>query len=75
MLVNARPMRNVPGRKTDVADGQWIAQRLAAGLLSPGFVPGRPQRPLRDLTRQRVRLLAGQDAGGQPPAALRLRSG
>jgi transposase len=57
MLVNARHMKNVPGRKTDVADCQWIAQLLAAGLLSPSFVPERPQRELRDLTRQRVRLL------------------
>ena len=57
MLVNARHMRNVPGRKTDVADCQWIAQLLAAGLLSPSFVPDRPQRELRDLTRQRAQLV------------------
>lgn len=57
MLVNARHMQNVPGRKTDVKDCQWIAQLLAAGLLSPSFVPQRPQRDLRDLTRQRVQLI------------------
>ncbi len=57
MLVNARHMRNVPGRKTDVKDCQWIAQLLAAGLLSPSFVPDRPQRELRDLTRQRAQLV------------------
>jgi transposase len=57
MLVNARHIKNVPGRKTDVKDCQWIAQLLAAGLLSPSFVPDRPQRELRDLTRQRVKLL------------------
>jgi transposase len=57
MLVNARHMKNVPGRKTDIKDCQWIAQLLAAGLLSPSFVPPRPQRELRDLTRQRVKLL------------------
>ena len=57
MLVNARHIRNVPGRKTDVKDCQWIAQLLAAGLLSPSFVPERPQRELRDLTRQRVQLI------------------
>ena len=67
MLVNARHMRNVPERKTDVKDGppavyrrgprQWIAQLLAAGLLSPSFVPERPQRELRDLTRQRAQLV------------------
>jgi transposase len=57
MRVNARHMSNVPGRKTDVKDCQWIAQLLAAGLLSPSFVPQRPQRDLRDLTRQRVQLI------------------
>jgi transposase len=57
MLVNARHVKNVPGRKTDVKDCQWIAQLLAAGLLSPSFVPERPQRDLRDLTRQRVQLI------------------
>ena len=57
MLVNARHVKNVPGRKTDVKDCQWLAQLLAAGLLSPSFVPERPQRELRDLTRQRVQLI------------------
>jgi transposase len=57
MLVNARHMSNVPGRKTDVKDCQWIAQLLSAGLLSPSFVPERPQRDLRDLTRQRVQFI------------------
>jgi transposase len=57
MLVNARHVKNVPGRKTDVKDCQWIAQLLAAGLLSPSCVPDRPQRDLRDLTRQRVQLI------------------
>ena len=57
MLVNARHIKNVPGRKTDVKDCQWIAQLLAAGLLSPSFVPERPQRELRDLTRQRAQLM------------------
>jgi len=57
MLVNARHVKNVPGRKTDVKDSQWIAQLLGAGLLSPSFVPERPQRELRDLTRQRVQLI------------------
>jgi transposase len=57
MLVNARHVKNVPGRKTDVKDCQWIAHLLAAGLLSSSFVPERPQRELRDLTRQRVQLI------------------
>ena len=57
MLVNARHVKNVPGRKTDVKDCQWLAQLLAAGLLSPSFVPERPLRELRDLTRQRAQLI------------------
>jgi transposase len=61
MLVNARHVKNVPGRKTDVKDSQWLAQLLSAGLLSPSFVPDRPQHELRDLTRQRVQLI--QDKG------------
>jgi transposase len=57
-LVNARHMRQVPGRKTDVKDAQWIAQLLAHGLLSKSFVPPPPIRELRDLTRQRAQLVA-----------------
>ena len=57
MLVNARDVKQVPGRKTDVKDGQWIAQLLSCGLLRPSFVPPRPQRELRDLTRTRASLL------------------
>lgn len=56
LLVNARHVRNVPGRKTDVNDAQWLAQLLQAGLLNPSFVPDRPQRELRDLTRHRATL-------------------
>lgn len=57
MLVNARHVKQVPGRKTDVRDCEWIAQLLEHGLLKPSFVPERPQRELRDLTRQRTQLL------------------
>jgi len=57
MLVNARHVKQVPGRKTDVKDCQCIAQLLAHGLLQPSFVPERPQRELRDLCRQRTQLL------------------
>jgi transposase len=57
-LVNARHMRQVPGRKTDVKDAAWIAQLLAHGLLSKSFVPPEPIRALRDLTRQRAQLVA-----------------
>ena len=56
MLVNAQHIKQVPGRKTDVKDSQWIAQLLQHGLLTPSFVPERPQRELRDLTRQRAQL-------------------
>jgi transposase len=58
MLVNAHHMRQVPGRKTDVKDAEWIAQLLQHGLLSPSFVPPPPIRELRDLTRQRAQLIA-----------------
>jgi transposase len=54
ILVNAFHVKQVPGRKTDVKDCQWIAQLLSCGLLRASFVPPRPQRELRDLTRQRV---------------------
>jgi transposase len=55
-LVNAQHLKKVPGRKTDVTDAEWIAQLLQCGLLQPSFVPERPQRQLRDLTRSRVKL-------------------
>lgn len=60
ILVNARHIKNVPGRKTDVKDCDWIAQLLQHGLLRASFVPERPQRELRDLTRQRSQLVAEQ---------------
>lgn len=59
MLCNARHVRNVPGRKTDKRDAQWLADLLQHGLLKPSFVPSRRQRFLRDLTRQR-RVLADE---------------
>jgi transposase len=58
MVVNAQHIKQVPGRKTDVSDCQWIAQLLQHGLLRASFVPDRPQRELRDLTRQRVQTIA-----------------
>ena len=60
ILVNARHIKNVPGRKTDVKDCDWIAQLLQHGLLRASFVPERPQRDLRDLTRQRSQLASEQ---------------
>jgi transposase len=56
LLVNAQHIKNVPGRKTDVKDSEWIAQLLQHGLLSPSFVPERPLRELRDLTRHRAQI-------------------
>lgn len=53
LLVNARHIKAVPGRKTDVKDAQWIADLLQHGLLRPSFVPPPAQRELRDLCRHR----------------------
>ena len=53
MVVNARHMKAVPGRKTDVKDAEWIADLLRCGLLQASFIPERPQRELRELTRYR----------------------
>ncbi|HEY3320018.1 MAG TPA: IS110 family transposase [Planctomycetota bacterium] len=54
LLCNARDVKNVPGRKTDMKDSQWLAQLLQFGLLRASFMPPRPQRELRDLTRTRA---------------------
>ena len=62
MLVNAQHIKQVPGRKTDVKDCQWIAQLLQHGLLRGSFVPPQPLRELRDLTRQRSQLVAEKAA-------------
>jgi transposase len=56
ILVNARHIKQVPGRKTDVKDCEWIAQLLQCGLLRASFVPPKPIRELRDLTRHRATL-------------------
>src|SRR5688572_22678403 len=56
LLVNAKELKQVPGRKSDVKDSQWIAQLLGCGLLKSSFVPERGQRDLRDLTRYRAQL-------------------
>jgi transposase len=52
-LLNARHMRNIPGRKTDVADASWICQLVEFGLVRPSFVPPAPIRELRNLTGYR----------------------
>ncbi len=54
VLVNAHHVKQVPGRKTDVKDSQWIAELLQHGLLRPSFIPPRPTHEPRDLTRQRA---------------------
>ena len=53
LLVNARHVKNLPGRKTDVKDAEWLCQLLEAGLLRASFVPPKPIRALRQLTRYR----------------------
>jgi transposase len=62
LVVNARDIKAVPGRKTDVGDAEWIADLLRHGLLRASFVPPRPQRELRDLTRQRSNLVRERSA-------------
>jgi len=53
LLVNARHVKQVPGRKTDVSDAAWLCQLLEAGLLRRSFVPPKPIRALRNVTRYR----------------------
>jgi transposase len=57
LLVNARHVKQVPGRKTDVSDAAWLCQLLEAGLLQRSFVPPKPIRELRNLTRYRKALI------------------
>ncbi len=65
MLVNARHVKMVPGRKSDVADATWLAELLEHGLLRGSFVPPRAIRELRDLTRYRKRLIQAHTSEGQ----------
>ena len=60
LLVNPRHVKQVPGRKSDVSDAEWIAQLLQCGLLRSSFVPRRELRELRDLTRFRAQLASEQ---------------
>jgi transposase len=57
-LCNARHVKQVPGRKTDVSDAAWLCQLMEAGLLRGSFVPPKPQRQLRTLTRYRKTQIA-----------------
>lgn len=58
LLVNAQHVKNLPGRKTDMKDAEWLCQLLECGLLRGSFVPPREFRELRDLTRYRKSLIA-----------------
>lgn len=57
VLVNARHIKHVPGRKTDVCDSEWLCKLLRNGLVKGSFVPERDMRELRDLTRYRKKLV------------------
>jgi hypothetical protein len=57
LLVNARHVKMIPGRKTDVGDAAWLGQLLECGLLRGSFIPPPEIRRLRDLTRYRKRLV------------------
>lgn len=57
ILVNARHIKNVPGRKTDVKDCEWICKLLRCGLVKGSFIPEKDIRELRDLTRYRKKLV------------------
>jgi transposase len=57
LLANAQHVKNVPGRKSDVNDAQWLADLLAVGLIRASFVPPTPVQDLRDLTRTRKQLV------------------
>ena len=57
VLVNAKHVHHVPGRKTDVNDSEWLAELMRYGLLKGSFIPPQTQRDLRDLTRYRTRLV------------------
>jgi transposase len=62
LLVNAAHVKVVPGRKRDVGDAEWLAELLRHGLLAPSFVPDRPARELRELTRYRSSLVRERTA-------------
>jgi len=60
VLANAAQVRNVPGRKTDVADAAWLAELLAHGLVRASFVPDAPTQAMRALLRTRKQLVREQ---------------
>ena len=60
LVVNAQHSKNVPGRKTDVKDAEWIADLLRHGMLRASYIPDRPQRELRELVRYRQSLVGNR---------------
>jgi transposase len=60
LLVNAAHVKNVPGRKTDVKDSQWLAQLLEVGLLRGSFIPPADIAAIRDVTRYRKKLIGSR---------------
>jgi len=60
LVVNAQHITAVPGRKSDVRDAEWIADLLQHGLVRGSYIPDRPQRELRELTRYRTALVREQ---------------
>jgi transposase len=68
LLVNARHVKQVPGRNTDVQDAQWLSQLLEVGLLKPSLVPPKPVRTLRNLTRYRKTQIRDRQREMNPPA-------
>src|SRR3712207_5368143 len=67
VLANAAHVRNVPGRKTDVADATWLAELLAHGLIRASFVPDAPTQALRALLRTRKQLVRERASHVQRP--------
>lgn len=57
MVINAGDIKNVPGRKTDIADAEWIADLVRHGLVRASYIPTRDQRELREISRYRISLV------------------
>jgi len=68
LVVNAFHVRNVPGRKTDVGDSEWLAQLARFGLLRGSFIPPKDLRELRVVSRYRQKLTATLAGEKKPPA-------
>ena len=73
-VANAQHVKAVPGRKTDVKDAEWLARLIRYGLMRKSFVPPKPIRDLRDLTRYRRTLVETQSSDGGVLVKLRNRS-